>query len=332
MPSYGALVPGYASPHTAQMLAVVHYNHGHPTLMCNNGVLHVCIPSTATQLAEYWYVPDQTSHQPRQTECHVTGNEGWCADGENLFAACLIPDGPELAHASKQAYEHLIKLAHTLGYINIYRIWNYIGSINAPNSNGLERYRDFCLGRAEAFETLNYAPASLPAATGIGLQEGGVVVFLIARKTPQATNIENPLQVPAYQYPQRYGPKAPSFARATAIETQNSLYLYVSGTASIRNHVSLCQNLNQQTCITIENIQTLLDETQKKFPAFTHVYCDTLKIYVRHAQDIGAVADAFQNAFCVKPEHSPTLISDICREELSLEVEGVFRFQHNPVL
>lgn len=325
MPLYGALVPSYAPEPTADTLAIVHYGPVHSTITCKDGVLHVSIPSRNTQVSEYWQPVKSVSDQVTQTECHVTPNEGWCADGENLFAACLIPDGPELAPASKRAYERLIQLAHTLGYTNVYRIWNYIGSINTPNGNGLERYQDFCLGRAEAFETLHYTPASLPAATGIGFQQGGVVVFLIARKTPQATNIENPLQVPAYQYPQHYGPKAPSFARATVVKTHNGLWLYVSGTASIRNHISLHHSLEQQIAITIENIQTLLEETRKKFPDFKQVFCDSLKIYVRHHHDAPTVAKAFQNSFCVKPEKSPVFISDICREELSLEVEGIFR-------
>lgn len=325
MYSYGALIPHYNPKNTLQSLAVVHYGHAAPSIMCKNGMLHVCIPSAQTQLTEYWCPLHRTSDNTSQTQCHATDTQGWCADGENLFAASLIPDGLELAPASKQAYTRLIQLAEHLGYTNIYRVWNYIGRINAPNANGLERYRDFCLGRAEAFEGLNYAPAALPAATGIGFENGGVVVFLIARKTPQATNIENPLQVSAYNYPQQYAPKAPSFARATVIKVQNGFCLYVSGTASIRNHTSFTHTLEQEIAITIENIQQLLKMAQAEYSQFQNSFCESLKIYVRHEKNIPLIAKAFQEAFGVAPEQAPVLVSDICRAELSLEVEGVFR-------
>lgn len=324
MYTYNALIPNYALKDIQENLAVVHYGNEKTSITSKNNVLHICIPSAQTQLTEYWSLLHLTTEDANQRQCHATGTEGWCADGENLFAACLVPDGPELAPVSKQAYMRLIQLAEQLGYANIYRIWNYVGRINDPNNNGLERYRDFCLGRADAFEALKYAPTTLPAATGIGFQNGGVVVFLIARKTPQATNIENPLQVPAYQYPQRYGPKAPSFARATVIKVKNGFCLYVSGTASIRNHTSLTQNIEQEIAITIENIQQLLKIAATKYPTFKQSICDSLKIYVRHKKDIPLVSQALQAAFGVEAAQAPVLISDICRAELSLEVEGVF--------
>ncbi|WP_406237110.1 hypothetical protein ACF3NX_07310 [Acetobacter orientalis] len=325
MQKYSALIPTYETKKHSKTLAVVHYKHEKSSITDENDILHVYIPFTSTPLTEYWYSLNIPTDSTNQTQCHATGTEGWCADGDNLFAACLVPDGPELAPASKQAYMRLIQLAEQLGYANIYRIWNYVGRINAPNNNGLERYRDFCLGRADAFEALKYAPTTLPAATGIGFQNGGVVVFLIARKAPQATNIENPLQVPAYQYPQRYGPKAPSFARATVIKVQNGFCLYVSGTASIRNYTSLTQNIEQEIAITIENIQQLLKTAATKYPTFKQSICDSLKIYVRHKKDIPLVSQAFQAAFGIEAAQAPVLISDICRAELSLEVEGVFR-------
>lgn len=325
MHTYAALIPNYAPKNTLHCLAVVHYSHSEPSISCKNGMLHLYIPSTQTQLSEHWCPLPLPPYKASHTQCHATDTQGWCTDGENLFAACLIPDGPELAPTSKQAYRRLIQLAEQLGYTNIYRIWNYIGHINTPNSNGLERYRDFCLGRAEAFEVLNYAPTTLPAATGIGFQSGGVVVFLIARKTPQAANIENPLQVSAYNYPQRYGPKAPSFARATVIKAQSGLCLYVSGTASIRSHASLTQSLDQEITITIENIREILKKTRSEYPEFEDNFCDSLKIYVRDEKNIPLISQSLQTAFGISAAQAPVLISDICRAELSLEVEGIFR-------
>lgn len=326
-PKNNALHASYAQPvsgHT-QPLAIVHYSHAPASIALVDDILHLTIPCRHAQLNEYWKPVVPSSDGSFCKESHISDRSGWSTDGDNLFAAYLIPDESELALSSERAYEFLINLSQNLGYTNIYRIWNYIGSINAPNTYGLERYRDFCVGRANAFEALNYAPSALPAATGIGFQDGGICIFLIARKTPNAVNIENSLQVPAYQYPQIYGPKSPSFARATVLDTQVGKYLYVSGTASIRQHSSLTDNLDQQIAITIENIRNLIKVTQVKFN-FSHDYlCDSLKIYVRNEQDAPFIASAFQAAFNIKADSAPVLISDICRSELSLEVEGIFK-------
>lgn len=307
-------------------LAVVHYSHEPASIAFIDDILHLTVPCHHGQLNEYWKPVVPASDELFHKENQITDRSGWCADGENFFAAYIIPDEPELALSSQHAYDFLINLSKKLGYTNIYRIWNYIGHINALNANGLERYRDFCIGRANAFDDLNYVPSALPAATGIGFQKGGVSIFLIARKTPHAVNIENSLQVPAYQYPQIYGPKSPSFARATVLETQVGRYLYVSGTASIRQHRSLTDSLEQQITMTIENIKHLIKTAQFDFN-YSHEYiCDSLKIYVRHEQDASFVASAFHAAFNVAPENAPVLISDICRSELSLEVEGIFKY------
>ena len=53
------------------------------------------------------------------------------------------------------------------------------------------------------------------------------VVFAATEATPR--HFENPLQVPAYEYPGEYGPRSPSFARATVV-AQPGPCLFVSGT------------------------------------------------------------------------------------------------------
>ena len=322
-----ALIPSYG--HTScthkNPLAIVKYCNAPPSLSLVNGNMNLTIPCNASDITEYWCPITKNSAMTFQKESYVAENNGWCADGENIFAAYIIPDQPELSLSSEHAYKYLIELTQKLGYTNIYRIWNYIGRINTPNINGLERYRDFCTGRANAFEALNYAPSTLPAATGIGFHDGGIAIFLIARKTPEAINIENSLQIPAYQYPQCYGPKSPSFARATMIDTQDGQRLYISGTASIRQHASLTDSLEQQISITIENIQNIIKtlRADSKYPK--EYLCDSLKIYVRHEQDAALISAAFQDAFNIAAKNAPVLIADICRSELSLEVEGVFR-------
>ena len=84
-------------------------------------------------------------------------------------------------------------------------------------------------------------------------------MFLLARRTRDTVNVENPLQMPAYEYPDTYGPRSPSFARATTVTTAGVASLYVSGTASIRGHRTVGATLEEQIKVTMENIDALLD-------------------------------------------------------------------------
>jgi chorismate lyase/3-hydroxybenzoate synthase len=321
----GGVMPTY-SPNNldqARPLATVRYIEGEAALATVQGAVHMAIPSAGNDMTEYWHALPRYSLSER-----TSGTRGavvWAGDEENLFAACLIEDRPELASATRQAYYELTTFANEYGYGNIYRFWNYIGRVNANNAAGLERYRDFCLGRAQAFEDLHFAPTALPAGTGIGFREGGVAIFLVARRTTEAVNVENPMQTPAYQYPRRYGPKSPSFARATVIRTDCGAILYISGTASVRKHDSVGDDLSSQIRITVENIKELLHAARKRHPELHNGRFESMKIYVRNKADLELVARAFRSEFDVQISQSPTLLADICRSELLLEVEGIFR-------
>lgn len=75
-------------------------------------------------------------------------------DGETLLCAGFVPHQDRLTEAVKDIHERALSRAVDLGYPNVYRMWNMIGHINRSNRDGLEVYRDFCLGRALAFEEM----------------------------------------------------------------------------------------------------------------------------------------------------------------------------------
>ena len=255
-------------------------------------------------------------------------------DGEYLFAA--------LAYQSKAGfydevtyavYANIFKLITALGYQQLVRIWNYIPDINQHNPNGLENYQDFCAGRAKAFIDHYDNEQVMPAGTGIGIKSDKVVIFLICKK-PQMDlpiiNIENPNQLPAYQYPQRYGPKSPSFARATLDHlADNMARLYVSGTASIVGHESIHESVIEQTNETISNIEALISESnlagKTKGKAIHSRDLDCAKAYVRFSSDVAAVKAICQQRFGdVASEKIIYCVADICREELLVEIECVY--------
>ena len=103
-------------------------------------------------------------------------------------------------------------------------------------------------------------PASLPAATAVGTKSGPLQLMFLAGRQP-ATHLGNPRQLNAYEYPQYYGSRSPSFTRATLTRSEEEYRLYLSGTASIVGHASCHAELPRaQTEETIRNIQAVFEQ------------------------------------------------------------------------
>ena len=162
-----------------------------------------------------------------------------------FLSACIeITDLTAIRALTFELYRELLDTMARLDVPRFVRIWNYIPDINA-GSDDAECYRQFCWGRAEALEDY-----SLPAATGVGSKDGWLRISALctgAADLPDSIGIEhleNVRQVSAYNYPRDYGPRSPSFARATLVSpapTPNAAaadpspqsLLLVSGTSSI---------------------------------------------------------------------------------------------------
>ncbi len=244
-------------------------------------------------------------------------------DGSHLFGALQVPRSDRYREPTRAAYRHLLALVADLGYPHLVRMWNHLADINRPNAEGLEIYRDFCQGRAEGFEDAGPAAIDhLPAATGIGARDGGVTVYFVAARSATPVHFENPRQVPAHRYPQRYGPRSPSFARATLLPASRKLFL--SGTASIVGHETVhVGHLEGQCHTTLENIRILLEGvTERSGGAVDLDSFRLVKAYVRNAGDVPYVQQRLREV--VGPLVPVELfIVDICRGELLVEVEGV---------
>ena len=116
-----------------------------------------------------------------------------------------------------------LTLAARLGQPHLIRAWNYLPAIN-DGSGDRERYRRFCLGRARALEAADVSGQSLCAGTAIGGEEPMLRIYGLFGTRP-GVNIENPRQISAYRYPRCYGPRSPSFARATAVAANDGQVL-----------------------------------------------------------------------------------------------------------
>ena len=229
-------------------------------------------------------------------------------DGQYAFCAVSAPPAARCAPGVRDGYLRAFDVLAGLGYPYVVRMWNVIGRINEPNADGLETYRDFCRGRAEAFARSPLPPGPFPAGTGVGAHSGGVAVHLLARRDPGHVAVENHRQVPAYHYPRRYGPRPPAFARATRLPGGP---LLVSGTASILGHETVHPgDLAAQCRTTLANLAAITDPRSLR----------AVKVYVRHAGDREPVRRLLGGALGGEVAY---LTTDLCRRDLLVEVEGV---------
>ena len=245
---------------------------------------------------------------------------GVIALSETMFEAGA--DKTPLQQATESAYRQVFALLDTLRYPYLFRFWNYIADINA-HSHGLERYRQFNLGRQDAFLAHGRDVAgNVPAASALGLAQGPLTIaFLAGRVAP--LNIENPRQTSAYQYPQQYGPRSPTFSRASLVRLGQDEVLFVSGTASIVGHETLHPaNVVAQTRETMANIQAVLTEANRLAspPGFDlgRLY---YKVYVRHPADLAQIRAELMR--CVGDTLKVVYLhADVCRQDLLLEIEA----------
>ena len=236
--------------------------------------------------------------------------------GDVLFIARAEPDD-DLRTRTRTVYRGLVSACREAGYPYLLRMWNFFGRIHEPE-DGLERYQAFCIGRAEALEALDIPLGSMPAATAIGSDHAGLFVHAIAAREPGAP-VENPRQVSAYHYPERYSPKSPSFARATRIETPHGPMLLISGTASITGHESRHPgDIAGQARETLANLDTLQAEGGADLPGLRW-----LRVYLRHPEHRDTVEAILREHYGERTPPVQWVRGDVCRQELLIEIEGV---------
>ena len=104
-------------------------------------------------------------------------------------------------------------------------------------------------------------------------------------------------------------------------------YIYVSGTASILGEKTVHEgDVEKQTLTTIENIKRLFSrENQEKLGLdfdMDEIQFSHLRVYVKYKEDIPAVEKVCEAE--LNSKSSLYLVSDVCRENLLVEIEGVF--------
>lgn len=239
-----------------------------------------------------------------------------------LVGAIDEPAETDLAEQTRRLYARLLRL---VGGRHLARVWNYVPRINEPDATGLENYRAFCRGRSLAFEERLGAGyrQHLPAASAVGGVDGRLAV-IFAATTAEPTHVENPEQIPAYEYPPEHGPRPPSFSRATCVADAVGRFVFVSGTAAIKGHESMAVgDLAGQIACMLDNFRIIsracgLGERLGEADGWRRHF----KVYLRNAGDFEAAARMLDGVLYTADDRVTWLRSDICRAELLIEVEA----------
>ncbi len=225
-----------------------------------------------------------------------------------------------------KTYEDIFDLLDKSKMRRLVRMWNSFPRINEV-IEGLERYQQFTVSRYNAFEK-HYGEFidRLPAATAVGGKGDRLSVYFIATDL-NPIHCENSRQVCAYEYPDQYGPRSPSFSRATLQHWPDGESFYISGTASIVGHESRhIGDVAAQLDESLNNVEILINDAAKDHGAgFNGLESlSMLKVYVRNSSDYGIIKTTLEKRL---PPSIPVACveADICRRELLVEVEGLIQ-------
>lgn len=241
----------------------------------------------------------------------------------NLMAGfALAQPSLTLEAAATDLYQRLFAVCHGR---HLYRIWNYVPQINGLEK-GLENYRHFCRGRSLAFEQHfgSGFKQLLPAASAVGAVVGPLALSFLAGAI-EPKHFENPRQVPAFDYPPEYGPRSPSFARATVLAHPIGQQVFLSGTAAIIGHETFATgDLDLQLDCTLENLRLVgaqagAGDSLGAGQGWTRSF----KIYLRHAPDLTRITARLERDLLQPGDTTQYLQADICRADLLVEIEAV---------
>jgi chorismate lyase / 3-hydroxybenzoate synthase len=249
---------------------------------------------------------------------------GFAESGDVLFAHLSVKEdtGEALADVVLDAYRRVLSFAAARGYVHVLRMWNVVPNLNEGEGDD-ERYKQFCVGRARAFEEILAAGWRPPAATCVGTKTGEIVIYFLASRRP-GVPIENPQQVSADSYPRRYGPRSPSFSRAVLQTCGDRVSLHISGTASIVGHDTVhLGDPDRQLEETVRNIDAVVRRAAEKIgsgaPQLDQL--SFLRVYLRHEEHFERVRSSLDRL--VGPSVTKIFLrADLCRRSLLVEIEG----------
>jgi enamine deaminase RidA (YjgF/YER057c/UK114 family) len=260
-----------------------------------------------------------------------------------VHCANVVPDTPRetVYDRTLDALGRLERELNGCGFRfdQVVRMWLYLGDIVGLEDR-LTRYQKLNLARTDFFRSRRLAGerlpgesgrAGYPASTGIGADGRDVMVCCLALATDRPdvlrVPLENPRQIAAHDYDQRYGPHAPKFSRAMAIVDRGLAAVLVSGTASILDSESRhVDDVGKQTRETLDNIAALISADNFRRHGLDRLGATlddlaSVRVYVKRREDYAAVRNACRARLPDVP--AVYAVADLCRPELLVEIEGI---------
>ncbi len=212
---------------------------------------------------------------------------------------------------------------------DIIRQWNYIQDIIRLDGSN-QNYQDFNDVRSKFYGNA-FQKSGYPSATGIGMNEGGVIIEFIAMQSDVAVSkaVDNPAQIAAHSYSKDVlvgnscNKTTPKFERARILQCYNRQMMFISGTASISGERTIgIDDPEEQTKVTISNIKKLYSpevlnkkHIQTKRPVFNHC-----RVYIKNENDFNIIKKTCRHLFDDIP--MVFIKANICRDQLLVEIEG----------
>jgi chorismate lyase/3-hydroxybenzoate synthase len=287
-----------------------------------DGVVSIGIDPVGCQdLVECWWYQGDVNHQEvgdvRISECADYG-----------IVTIQVPDSSpqDFRESAYEVYRQLLGAVRQSPHQHLAKIWNYFPDINNGDDDQ-EKYRQFSIGRAEAFEQFGDADAAVPAGTGIGCVRKSNFTVVALTSLHNLLPAENPRQVSAFQYPRQYGPSSPKFSRGGCVPSGSQNLLLYSGTAAIIGHESVHPyDVRLQTAETLENLDHLCEALSGLCNKEANLVLDekcVLRVYLRNLDDLEYVASELTRSLGTIESNVVFLNADICRRELMIEIDGV---------
>ncbi len=287
--------------------------------------VHIPLPHLGTVRCEVWQASTPV----------ISGQYGViqfnsCADLTLAHLRIELNADTKIDTATRDAYQHILTFLAQHKHPWPLKIWHYFPAITS-GENDDEQYRLFCAGRAYATTDNPIIMTAIPAATAVGsesAQDHLLIYFLAGPESGQM--VENPRQIPAPEYPRQYGIRSPLFSRGTLISSGETHQFLISGTASILGHQSMHdEDVRAQTREALLNLTALISQGRRLAPLSRDQRRKfvrsggVLRVYVKHSEDLISIKDELSQHPLGK---LPTMYlrGDICREELLLEIDGIF--------
>ncbi len=279
----------------------------------------------------YYYDPEYWDYQMISEGKNATAlfsNGGT----EILMGTVHANDNSSCKLNAEKAFDELVETFEEAQFPlnSIIRQWNYLEDILGFDDEE-QRYQEFNNVRSDAYGNV-FDQKGYPAATGIGMRHGGVLIEFVAAKSKELLTqpVDNTEQVSAHNYSEKVlvGKEwnlktTPKFERARYFRYRDKKMIFISGTASIIGEMTVgVGDAAKQTEVTIQNMQRLYSEEvlaglpdDVANPKFGHA-----RVYVKDRKDYGKIRSEVKKFYGDLPV--VYILADICRDDLLVEIEG----------